>query len=211
MKVGIIGSGHIGGTLARLLIQAGHDVVIANSRGPASLGELVAELGPRASAATAPEAARQGDIVIEAVPFGKLSTLPRAELAGKLLITASNYYPGRDGEIDLAGLTQSELLQRLLPDTHIAKVFNTIYWEHLRVEGDTDKPLPERRVLPFVASDARAEHVARELIEELGFGPLYLGELAQARGLSEPGGALYNKQLTLAQAEQVVAAARAGG
>jgi predicted dinucleotide-binding enzyme len=133
-----------------------------------------------------------------------VQTLPRAELAGKVLITASNYYPGRDGEIDLGGLTQSEYLHRLLPETHVAKVFNTIYWEHLRVEGDTDKPLPDRRVLPFAASDTQAESVARRLVEELGFGPLFLGNLAQTRGLSEPGGTLYNKQMTLAQAQQAV-------
>jgi hypothetical protein len=204
MKIGIIGSGNIGGTLAGLLTAAGHEVVVANSRGPESLRELVARLGPKASAASAPEAARLGDVVIEAIPFGKLDTLPRAELEGKVLITASNYYPGRDGEIDLGGLTQSEYLQGLLPGTHIAKAFNTIYWEHLRVEGDTAKALAERRVLPFAASDAQAESVARQFIEELGFGPLFLGDLAQVRGLSEPNDALYNKQMTLAEAQEVV-------
>ncbi|MAG35028.1 MAG: NADP oxidoreductase, partial [Dehalococcoidia bacterium] len=186
--------------------KAGHEVVIANSRGPESLGELIAKLGPGASAASVSEAARQGDLVIEAIPFGKVHTLPRAELEGKVLITAANYYPGRDGEIDLGGLTESEYLHRLLPKTHIAKVFNTIHWEHLRVEGDTSKTLAERRVLPFAASDVQAESRARQLIEELGFGPLFLGELAQVRGLSEPDDLLYNKQLTLAQAQSLVAA-----
>ena len=204
MKIGIIGSGRIGGTLASLLLKAGHEVVIANSRGPESLGELIAKLGPRASAASVREAARTGDIVVEAIPFGKVHTLPRAELEGKVLITAANYNPGRDGEIDFGGLTQSEYLHRLLPKTHIAKVFNTIHWEHLPVEGDTSKALAERRVLPFAASDAQAESVARQLIEELGFGPLFLGELAQARGLSESHDTLMNKQFTLAQAQSVV-------
>lgn len=205
MKIGIIGSGNIGGTLARLLVDAEYNVVIANSRGPESLRELVGMLGPRASASSAREAARMGDVVIEAIPFGKVGTLPREELEGKVLITASNYYPGRDGKIDLGGVTQSEYLHRLLPKTHIAKVFNTIYWEHLRDEGDTNRALPERRVLPFVASDEQAEAVGRQLIEDLGFGPLYLGKLAQARGLSEPNDILYNKQMTLAQAEAVLA------
>jgi len=204
MKVGIIGSGNIGGTLAGLLVDAGYEVLLANSRGPESLAALVEQLGPRAAAVTVREASRDGDIVIEAIPFGKLHSLPRAELEGKVLLTASNYYPGRDGEIDLGGLTQSEYLHDLVPTTHLAKVFNTIYWEHLRVEGDTHKPLAERRALPFVATDDQAESVARQLIEELGFGPLFLGELPKARGVSEPGGTLYNKQLTLAQAERLI-------
>ena len=144
-------------------------------------------------------------MVIEAIPFGKVHTLPRAELDGKVLITAANYYPGRDGEIDLQGLTESEYLHRLLPNTHIAKAFNTIYWEHLRVEGDTSKPAQERRVLPFAASDSKAESVARQIIEELGFGALFLGDLASVRGQSEPDGRLYNKQITLAQAQSMLA------
>ena len=205
MQIGIIGAGNIGGTLAGLFLTAGHDVVIANSRGPESLGELVAELGSGASAASVEEVAGTSDVIVEAIPFGKVHTLPAAELAGKVLITASNYYPGRDGEIDLGELSQSEYLQKLLPETHIAKVFNTIYWEHLRVQGDTAKALADRRVLPFAASDATAESVARELIEELGFGPLFLGDLAQTSGISEPEGLLYNKQLTLAQAEPMIA------
>jgi hypothetical protein len=204
MKIGIIGAGHIGGILASLLTQAGHEVILANSRGPETLREQVSKLGPRATAATAPEAAQQGGIVIEAVPFGKLRELPREELEGKVLLTASNYYPSRDGAIDLKGLTQSEYLHRLLPATHLAKVFNTIFWEHLRDEGDPSKPLEERRVLPFVATDKKAESVARQLIEELGFGPLFLGNLAKARGLSETDDRLYNKQLSLAEAKAMV-------
>jgi predicted dinucleotide-binding enzyme len=204
MKIGIIGAGHIGGTLASLLTKAEHEVILANSRGPETLREQIEKLGPRATAATATEAAEQGEIVIEAVPFGKLSELPRQQLEGKVLLTASNYYPSRDGAIDLKGLTQSEYLQRLLPETHLAKVFNTIYWEHLRDQGDRSKPLEERRVLPFVASNKQAEDVARTLIEDLGFGPLCLGQLSMARGLSETEDLLYNKQLSLAEAKAMM-------
>jgi predicted dinucleotide-binding enzyme len=204
MKIGIIGAGHIGGTLAGLLTRAGHEVILANSRGSETLREQVEELGQRATAATATEAAEQGEIVIEAVPFGKLSELPHEQLKGKVLLTASNHYPSRDGAIDLKGLTQSEYLQRLLPETPLAKVFNTIYWEHLRDQGDTSKPLEERRVLPFVASNKQAEDVARTLIEELGFGPLFLGDLPMARGLSETDDRLYNKQLSLAEARAMM-------
>ena len=204
MLVGIIGSGNIGGTLAAILTKAGYSVLLANSRGPESLAGLVAELGPGVSATTPQDAAERADLVIEAIPFGRLSELPLNALAGKVLITASNYYPGRDGNIDLAGATQSEYLDRMLPDTHIAKVFNTIYWEQLRDEGDANKGLPDRRVLPFAASDEMAESAARDLILALGFGPLFLGDLSATRGVSEPEGLLYNRDLTLAEAEALL-------
>ena len=204
MKIGIIGSGNIGASLARLLVGVGHEVVIANSRGPESLAGLVSELGDRATAATVEDAARQGELVIEAIPFGKLDTLPAEPLAGKVLISAANYYPGRDGEIDLGGVTQTEYLHRMLPKTHLAKAFNTIYFEHLRVEGDSSKPLEQRRVLPFAASDDTARAAAKSLIEELGFGPLDLGPLSAVAGISEPNDTLYNKQLSLADAKVVL-------
>lgn len=204
MKVGIIGTGNIGGTLAGLLMKTGHEVLLANSRGPESLVDMVAKLGSGASAGSVADVAQKTDIVIEAIPFGKLPTLPRPELDGKILITAANYYPKRDGEIDLKGATQSEYIRRLLPKTHIAKAFNTIYFEHLRTEGDPEKPPEARRVLPFAASDKIAEDAARELIEELGFGPLFLGDLPAARGISETNDLLYNKQLTLAEARRIL-------
>ncbi len=204
MKIGIIGAGHIGGTLAGLLVKAGYDVCIANSRGKETLSGLVAELGDRAAPGTVREVAATCEWVIEAIPFGKLHQLPRPELDGKILITAANYYPGRDGVIDLKGLTESEYLQRLLPKTHIAKAFNTIYYVHLQREGDARKPLAQRRVLPFAASDNQAEDAARRLIEDLGFGPLFLGDLAATRGVSQPDDLLYNKQLTLSDAERLL-------
>jgi len=201
MKIGIIGAGNIGASLARLLIDAGHEVLIANSRGPESLRGLVGELGDRASAATPEQAADQGELVIEAIPFGRLDTLPADALADKVLISAANYYPGRDGEMDLGGVTQTEYLHGLLPRTHVAKAFNTIFFKHLQVEGDASKPLEQRRVLPFAASDETARAAAQSLIEELGFGPLDLGALSAVAGISEPDGSLYNKQLTLAEAK----------
>lgn len=204
MKIGIIGSGNIGATLARLLVKLGHEVVIANSRGPESLSELISELGAGAKAATAEDAAKQGEIVIEAIPFGKLDTLPKDALAGKVLISAANLYPGRDGDIDLGGVTQTEYLQKLLPDTKIAKAFNTIYFEHLAHEGDPSKPMAERRVIPFAARDSEAETAARSIIEELGFGALFLGDFPKVRGISEPGDRLYNKQLSLSEAQSML-------
>jgi 8-hydroxy-5-deazaflavin:NADPH oxidoreductase len=106
VRIGIIGAGHIGGTLAKLFIDAGHEVAVSNWRGPETLAGLVEELGGRVQAATAAEAARFGEVVVVSVPFGSFRELPREGGAGKPVIDTNNYYPQRDGhfeELDSAG------------------------------------------------------------------------------------------------------------
>jgi predicted dinucleotide-binding enzyme len=142
MKIGIIGSGNIGATLARLFAHAGHEVAISNSRGPESLSDLVAEIGANAHAVTVDEAAAFGDVVVEAIPFGRYEVLPADCLAGKIVVTAGNYYPDRDGEIDFEGLMQSAVIARHLPGARVVKAFNTIWYQHLAA----DRGLAHRRV-----------------------------------------------------------------
>jgi predicted dinucleotide-binding enzyme len=137
MTIGIIGSGNIGATLAHLFVKAGHEVAISNSRGPASLRDLVAEIGPLARAASIEDAIAFGDVVIEAIPYGRYRDLPAAAFVGKLVVTAGNYYPQRDGEIDLAGRAQSELVAEHLAGARVVKAFNTIWYEHLQKQGDS--------------------------------------------------------------------------
>ena len=132
--IGLIGSGHIGSTVARLAVDAGHDVVLSNSRGPETLADLVAELGPRARAATAAEAAAAGDIVVVTIPLKAYREVPVEPLRGKIVIDTNNYYPQRDGhiaELDDGSTTSSELLQEHLPESHVVKAFNNIYFGHL--------------------------------------------------------------------------------
>src|SRR6202167_566134 len=120
--VGFIGSGHIGSTVARLAIEAGHQVVLSNSRGPETLADTVAELGPQASAATSGEAAAAGDIVVVSVPVTAFTNMPDAALSGKTVIDTCNYGPERDGhipELDSGSLTSSELLLRYIPDAKL--------------------------------------------------------------------------------------------
>jgi 8-hydroxy-5-deazaflavin:NADPH oxidoreductase len=154
MEIGIIGSGNIGSTLARLAVAAGFDVVIANRRGPASLAEFVAELGPRARAATVEEVGRDCRFLVEAIPFGQLRVLPLGGTDGQVLVTAANYFPGRDGDIDLGG-TQSGYVARLFPQTRVVKAFNTIRTVHLGEQGDRARPLEERRAIPWRATTRR--------------------------------------------------------
>ena len=199
MTIGLLGAGKIGATLARLLVDHGLDVVLANSRGPETLGDVVAALGARARADTAAGAATVADLVVEAVPFKNVPDLPASALRGKILVSASNYYPGRDGEIDLGGRTQTEWTARHVPGARVVKAFNTIYWEHLRDRGDTTVPLEDRRVIPLVGDDADAKTTVSGLVKALGFAPLDLGNLARG-GQIEPGRPLYNADLSLAEA-----------
>lgn len=204
MNVGVIGSGNIGANAARLFARAGHDVAISNSRGPETLRELVGEIGPGVRAATVGEAAGFGEVVMEAIPFGRYGELPAEQLAGKVLITASNYYPGRDGEVEHDGLASSELVQRHLPGTRVVKAFNTIYYERLRDNGRTGTPLEEREVILVSGDDAEAKALVSGLIEEIGFAPVDVGTLAGSRR-QEPGSPVYNVPMTPAEAREMLA------
>ena len=204
MNIGIIGAGSIGGTAAALFADVGHAVALSNSRGPESLQDEVEALGPRVQALTAREAARFGEVILEAIPFGRYADLPAEELDGKTLISASNYYPQRDGAIDFGGLTQTELVARHLGGARVVKAFNTIYWEHLRDQGDTEKPLNERRVIPLAGDDAEAKETVAALIEAIGFAPLDLGGLSEGGRRMEPGRPIYNRDLTRAEAQALL-------
>jgi predicted dinucleotide-binding enzyme len=206
-NIGIIGAGNIGGTLARLLVGIGYEVRLANSRGPATLAGLVDSLGPRARAVTLSEAASE-PLVIEAIPFGRLESLPRAELSGKIVVTAANYYPGRDGVFDTKGRAQSYRLVDHVPDARVVKTFNTIWFKHLAEQGDVSKPLEERRCIPVAGDDPDAVQRVADLVAELGFGPLVFDRLAASQGILEPDGALYNLNLTLAEARSKLASLR---
>src|SRR5215208_4544799 len=99
MRIGIVGTGNIGGTLARLFVAHGHEVAVSNSRGPDTLADLVAELGPAATALTATEAAAYGELVVVAIPLHRYVELDPAPYRGKIVVDADNYYPQRDGQI----------------------------------------------------------------------------------------------------------------
>jgi predicted dinucleotide-binding enzyme len=143
--LGLIGSGNVGGTLARLALKAGWRVIVSNSRGPESLADLVDELGGGASAATVEQAAAAADLVVVSVPLGAYRRLPATALAGKTVIDATNYVPDRDGriaELDDLSLNASELVQRQLPQSRVVKAFNNIIASHL---GELSRPADRRR------------------------------------------------------------------
>ena len=136
--IGFIGSGHIGSQVARAAIAHGYDVVMSNSRGPETLSELVAELGPRARAATAAEAAEAADFAVVTVPLKAYKDVPVAPLAGKIVIDTNNYYWERDGhiaELDNGTATVSGMLQQHLPTSKVAKGFNHITSADITTDG----------------------------------------------------------------------------
>ena len=209
MRIGIIGVGHIGGTLARLFVGAGHEVAVSNSRGPETLASLVDELGDRAQAMTPAEAEQFGDVVVVSVPFGRYRELPTEALAGKVVIDTNNYYPQRDGhfeELDSDRTTSSELLQAHLPGARVVKAFNAIPWMRLRDDG---RPAgdPERLGIPISGDDEGAKRTVAELIDQIGFDPVDAGMLAEGGRKHQPGAPAYTEGLRTGELRARLAAA----
>jgi 8-hydroxy-5-deazaflavin:NADPH oxidoreductase len=179
--IGLIGSGHIGSTVARLAVDAGYDVVLSNSRGPETLTDLVAELGPHARAATAAEAAAAGDIVVVTIPLKAYREVPVEPLRGKVVIDTNNYYPQRDGqiaELDDGSTTSSELLQAHLPESRVVKAFNNIYFGHL---GSLQRPAGDagRSALAIAGDDTAAKRAVAEFLDAIGYDAYDVGPLAE--------------------------------
>jgi 8-hydroxy-5-deazaflavin:NADPH oxidoreductase len=181
--IGFIGSGHIGQAIAKQAIAHGHEVVLSNSRGPETLADLVAELGPQARAATGDDAATAGDIVVVTIPFKNYPQVPVEPLAGKVVIDTNNYYFERDGhfaDIDGGQTTASGKLAEHLSGAKVVKAFNSIRAAEI---GDDATPAgsPNRRALPIAGDDDGAKQVVRDLIEAFGFDVVDAGPLAEGR------------------------------
>ena len=196
MKIGIIGAGQIGGTLTRRLAELGHEVAVANSRGPSSLAGLAKETG--AKTVTVQEAARAGTVIIVAIPEAKIRDLPKSLFegvpSGIVVNDTGNYYPReRDGRIDEieAGMTESRWVEAQL-GRRVVKAFNTMNYKKLLELG---RPAgPGRLALPVAGDDARAKQVVLGLIDELGFDGVDDGGLDDS-WRQQPGTPVYDKEL----------------
>jgi 8-hydroxy-5-deazaflavin:NADPH oxidoreductase len=189
--IGFIGSGRIGGTVARLSVAAGQHVILSNSRGPATLQDLAADLGPLARAATGAEAAT-ADLVVVSIPYGASLELPAAPLAGRIVLDTGNHYPQRDGDItrlDDHETTSSALLQEHLAGARVVKIFNNIYFRHL---NSLARPAgaPDRSYLPVAADDPAAEAAVTQWLDTIGYGAVNAGPLADS-WRQEPGTPVY--------------------
>lgn len=193
MKIGIIGAGNIGGTLTRRLSQLGHDVSVANSRGPDTLRDLADETGARP--ATVSEAAQGKDVVVVTIPEHRVPDLPDDLLAGVgpevVVVDTGNYYPRqRDGRIDAIeeGLPESRWVEQQL-GRPVIKAFNNIYARHL-LERGRPAGAAGRIALPVAGDDERAKATVMELVDELGFDPVDAGGL-QDSWRQQPGTPVY--------------------
>jgi 8-hydroxy-5-deazaflavin:NADPH oxidoreductase len=183
MKIGIVGAGSIGGTLTRRLTALGHEVFVANSRGPESLRDLAAETGARP--VTVHEAARNGNVVIVTIQEKNIPHLPsdlfKGVLENVVVVDTGNYYPRqRDGRIDGIenGMLESRWVEQQL-HRPVVKAFNNIYWEHLLEKGQL-KGTPGRIALPVAGDDPAAKAVVLQLIDELGFDGVDAGGLDES-------------------------------
>jgi predicted dinucleotide-binding enzyme len=182
MKIGIIGSGHIGGTIGELWIKADHPVFFS-SRHPDELKDLVARLGPLAQAGTVDQAIAFGDVVFIAVPYGALPEIGKQYatlLAGKIVLDADNAVASRDGAIadqaerDGIGVTS----QKYLPGTRLVRAFNTL--NYMILAREANRPAP-RLAIPIAGDDPEAVQAAAGLVRDAGFDPVVVGKLADAR------------------------------
>jgi predicted dinucleotide-binding enzyme len=190
MRIGVIGSGHIGGTAAELFEQAGHEVRVGNSRGGVE------------------EAAEFGELVLVAIPLKAYEDLPADAFEDTIVVDAMNYYPSRDGhiaELDRDETTSSELLARHLDDATVVKAFNTMEAATLAEDG---RPAgdPHRLVLFVAGDDAIANRTVVDLIDEIGFDGVITGSLAEGGRLQQPGSPVYGAELTIAEAQDVLRA-----
>ena len=209
MKIGIIGAGQIGGTLTRRLAQLGHEVFVANSRGPSSLAALANETG--AKAVTVREAARAGQVVIVTIPEGKIRDLPKGLFEGVppevVVIDTGNYYPReRDGRIDAieGGMTESRWVANQLGRA-VVKAFNTMNYKKLLQLGRP--PGPGRLALPVAGDDSRAKQVVLRLVDELGFDGVDAGTLDDS-WRQQPGTPVYDNNLDSAGVRRALAEAQ---
>ena len=193
MKISIIGAGQIGGTLTRRFTALGHQVFVANSRGPETLASLARETG--ATPVSVSEAARSGDVVIVTIPEENIAKLPADLFAGVpdsvVVVDTGNYYPQqRDGRIDgiEAGATESRWVAQQL-GRPVVKAFNNIYAQHLM---DLGKPAgaPGRIALPFAGDDPAAKAVVLRLLDQLGFDGVDAGGLDES-WRQQPGTPVY--------------------
>lgn len=197
MKIGIIGTGQIGGTLARRFTALGHEVSIANSRGPETLAAMAKETG--AKAVMAKDAARAGEVVVVTIPEGRVPQLPKDLFVGVsdnvVVIDTGNYYPrqrdGRIAEIE-AGLPESRWVERQLRRA-VVKAFNNIYAKHL-LELGRPAGASHRIALPVAGDDQKAKAIVMSLVDELGFDPVDAGSLDES-WRQQPGTPVYATDL----------------
>ncbi len=196
VRIGIIGTGKIGGTLAQLWVDSGHEVMIS-SRHPEQLKDLAAKLGPKARVGTPAEAAAFGEVVVVSVPYAATPQVGHdyaKELAGKVVLDTGNPYPERDGPMANLARTKGAgpSSKEFLPGVRLVRAFNAINAGSLRSEAHRQG---EKFAIPLASDDAAALKEAARLVSDAGFDPVVVGDLSQARKF-DVGSSVYVKLMT---------------
>lgn len=206
MKIGIIGSGRVGGTIGELWVKAGHEVVFS-ARTIEEVNSLLdrLKLGPRARAGTPKEAAAFGEAVLVSVPYSALPSVGRenaAELKGKVVLDTSNPIPARDGDMAKpflekgAGVSSAELM----PGARIVRAFNCVGWNQMRTEAHR---AGDKLAIPLAADDQAALKVAIGLVQDAGMEPVVVGGLARAKEF-DYGTPIFGKPVTAKELRQIL-------
>ena len=206
--IGIIGSGHVGASLAAAAVAHDYDVVLSNSTGPDSLASLVADLGPRAKAGTPEEAAAAGDFAIVAIPITTVDQVPAAPLDGKVVLATINYFPQRDGHIaaiDNGTTTAPGVLQAHLPASKVVRAFSMLDAADMSGDGHPQGD-PRRRALALAGDDQAAKELVARLYDQFGFDAVDLGGLAESWRV-DPGQPAFVTRQNLAELQANVAKA----
>jgi hypothetical protein len=203
LKIGVIGSGHIGSTIGTLWVKAGHPVLFS-SRHPEELKDLVAGLGELAKAGSVDEAIAFGDVLFIAVPYGALPQIGQdygEKLKGKIMLDACNAVAARDGA-PIAGEVEKEgvgvVSQKYLAGARIVRAFNTLNYKIFASQANRPDP---KLAIPIAGDDPEAMKTAEALIRDAGFEPVVVGKLADARRFQR-GGPGYGQEATAAELRQ---------
>jgi predicted dinucleotide-binding enzyme len=204
LRIGIIGTGRIGGALATHWTKAGHEVLMS-SRHPEELRQLATSLGARARVGTPKEAASFGEVVLVSVPYSAMPEIGRenaAALKGKVVIDTSNPVESRDGAMALAAIKKGVgvATAELLPGARVVRAFNCIPAASLANNANRK---PERIAIPIGGDDTQALATAERLIRDAGFDPVVVGSLARTRQF-DLGGPLASGQFTAAELRRAI-------
>jgi len=204
LKIGIIGTGHIGGALAKLWVQSGHEVLIS-SRHPQELKALAAALGPKAHVGTPREAALFGDVILISVPYKALPQIGqdlRSELAGKVVLDTCNPYPERDGAMAVAARQEGTGVSspKFLPGVRLVRAFNAINYHDLEKLAHRSG---DAVAIPLAGDDPQALQIATQLVKDAGFAPVVVGGLNRAREF-DVGSPPYTRVLSAAELREML-------